>query len=137
MKKIYAMTDLPKLDFSTLAALAEKPANTASTCTCSKLDLQSWISVPLSLAEENLQDVGTLFEDPYAEPTFTEYHPAGTHYDSPDAPIAPLYYPYNRCTVAACNNCGRHYLRYTEAGGYFVDRRIRLLSSQLLIDAAL
>ncbi|GGC67876.1 hypothetical protein [Undibacterium terreum] len=131
------MTDLPKLDFSALAALAGKPEHTNSDCACSKLDLQSWISVPLSLDEENLQDVGTLFEDPYAEPTFTEYHPAGTHYDSPDAPIAPLYYPYNRCTVAVCKKCGRHYLRYTEAGGYFVDRRIRLLSPQLLIDAVL
>ncbi|MFZ6647945.1 hypothetical protein ACO0LO_19625 [Undibacterium sp. TJN25] len=131
------MTELPKLDYAALAALAQQSAGITAACACGTVSLDGWISVPLSLDEENLQDIGTLLEDPYADPTFTEFHPAGTRYDAPDAPIAPRYFPYNRCTVAQCKNCGRHYLRYTEAGGYFVDRRIRQLSSRLLVDAPL
>ncbi|MES2102567.1 MAG: hypothetical protein V4634_01000 [Pseudomonadota bacterium] len=129
--------DLLLLDFPALLTLAEKSSNIGAACACCTVNLDGWISVPLSLAEENLREVGTLLEDPYTEPTFVEFHPAGTHYDSPQAPIAPRYFPYNRCIVANCLNCGRHYLRYTEAGGYFVDRRIRLLSSRLLVDAPL
>jgi hypothetical protein len=77
-----------------------------------------------------------LLEDPFIDPTFAEFHPSGTRYDSPDAPIAPRYYPYNRCNITKCQVCSRYFLRYTEAGGYFVDRRIRLLVSERLIDAA-
>ncbi|PUA18449.1 hypothetical protein [Glaciimonas sp. PCH181] len=131
------MTELPKLDFSTLAALAKESAHISAGCTCSSVPLVSWESVPLSLVESNFQEVGTLLEDPFVEPTFVEFHPSGTRYDSPDAPIAPRYFPYNRCIVAKCLACERYFLRYTEAGGYFVDRRIRLLSSELLIDAML
>jgi hypothetical protein len=131
------MTELLKLNFSTLAALAQKSAGITVACTCSPVSLASWESVPLSLDESSLDEVGTLFEDYFVEPTFEEFHPSGTRYDSPTAPIAPRYFPYNRCTVAECRICGRHFLRYTEAGGYFVDRRIRLLSVELLIDAAL
>ena len=58
-------------------------------------------------------------------------------YESEDAPIAPRYYPYNRCTVSRCMNCGRNYLRYNEAGGYFTELRIRALQPGLLVDAAL
>jgi hypothetical protein len=132
-----AMADLIKLNFSMLAALAEKSAGITAACTCLPVSLASWESVPLSLDETNLNDVGTLFEDHFVEPTFEEFHPSGTRYDSPNAPIAPRYFPYNRCTVAECRICGRHFLRYTEAGGYFVDRRIRSLASELLVDAPL
>jgi hypothetical protein len=131
------MTELPKLDFTQLAALAQKSAGITAACACCSVSLAGWESVPLSLVEADLEDVGTLFADHFVEPAFEEYHPAGTRYDSPDAPIAPRYFPYNRCTVARCRVCGRHYLRYTEAGGYFVDRRIRLLNAALLADAAL
>lgn len=34
---------------------------------------------------------------------------------------------------AARTQCGRHYLRYMEAGGYFVDRRIRALENPALV----
>ncbi|WP_394780956.1 hypothetical protein [Undibacterium sp.] len=131
------MAELSKLDFTALAALAAQSADINIPCACSAVKLQGWISVPLSLDENLLQDIATLLEDPYADPTFTEFHSAGTRYDSADAPIAPRYFPYNRCNVAQCKNCARHYLRYTEAGGYFVDRRIRLLSARLLVDAPL
>lgn len=91
--------------------------------------------MPASLSDSDFLEVGTLLQDPFTEPTFDEFHPQGTRYDSPDAPIAARYFPYNRCTVATCKKCARAYLRYTEAGGYFVDRRIRGLNPELLVDA--
>lgn len=136
-KQVLSMTDLPKLDFSTLADLAKESAHISAVCKCSSVALASWESVPLSLVEANFQEVGTLLEDPFVEPTFVEFHPSGTRYESPDAPIAPRYFPYNRCIVAKCLTCGRYFLRYTEAGGYFVDRRIRSVLSELLVDAEL
>jgi hypothetical protein len=131
------MTELPKLNFPQLMTLARQSEGITAACACSSASLVAWESVPLSLAEADLEEVGTLFEDHFVEPPFEEFHPAGTRYDSPDAPIAPRYFPANRCTVACCRVCGRHFLRYTEAGGYFVDRRIRLLAAALLVDAAL
>jgi hypothetical protein len=131
------MAELPNLDFSTLASLAEESANISAMCQCMSTNLASWETIPLSLDETGFQEVGTLLEDPFIEPTFAEFHPSGTRYASPNAPIAPRYYPYNRCTVLKCMRCGRYFLRYTEAGGYFVDRRIRSLLPELMIDAAL
>jgi len=130
------MHDLPLLGADGLRALARSSAAVSAPCNCTGSDAHGWISLPLSLPETQLEDVGTLVEDPYAEPGFTEYHPDGTRYDSPAAPIAPRHYPFNRCTVARCTACGRHYLRYMEAGGYFVDRRIRALdNAALVVDA--
>lgn len=141
---------LPTLDFQALKTLAAKsttavPATatgqTSGTavlpCPCTASDTTGWISSPASLSDSNFEEVGTLLQDPFVESTFEEFHPNGTRYDSPDAPIAPRYFPYNRCTVSICKNCGRAYLRYTEAGGYFVDRRIRALSLDTLVDAKL
>ncbi|KAF1042544.1 MAG: hypothetical protein GAK35_02658 [Herbaspirillum frisingense] len=128
---------LPKSGAAQLRALALQSAAIAQDCNCRAADSSGWISLPLSLPESQLTDVATLVADPYDEPAFTEYHPDGTRYESPDAPIAPRHYPYNRCNIARCTLCGRHYLRYMEAGGYFVDRRIRALDRQYLVtDAA-
>ena len=69
------------------------------------------------------------------EPHFAEYHPHGTRYDSPDAPIAPSHFPANRCDVHQCTHCQRHWLRYTEFGGYYIDHRVRELHKHLLTDA--
>ena len=110
---------MQSLDFSTLRRLAQASAEVTAPCSCITESLAAWQKLPLSLDVHRIEDVGTLLDDPYAEPTFAEYHPAGTHYDSADAPIAPRFYPFNRCTVARCMDCGRHYLRYNEAGGYF------------------
>lgn len=70
-----------------------------------------------------------------SEPTFEEFHPENTNIWSVEAPVAPLYYPYNRCAVWECSACQRVYLRYIEGGGYFVDPRIRRLKSGVLVDA--
>jgi hypothetical protein len=131
------MAELTRLHFPDLVSLANDTARISAPCACSSLASRCWESFPLALSEADFQDVATLLEDPFIEPTFAEFHPDGTRYESPHAPIAPRYFPYNRCTVAKCLSCGRAFLRYVEAGGYFVDRRIRRLSPDLLVDAAL
>lgn len=131
------MAELARLTFPDLVSLAAASSEVSAACVCSGLALRAWQSVPLALADADFRDVGTLLDDPYVEPTFVEYHPQGTRYDSPDAPIAPCYFPCNRANVSACLRCGRMFLRYVEAGGYFVDRRIRALSPDLLADAPL
>jgi hypothetical protein len=127
---------MQKIDFSSLMALARASAAVTTPCSCSTVSLTAWQALPMTLTLDRFEDVGTLIDDPYDEPTFVEFHPNGTRYESDDAPIAPKYYPYNRCTVSRCMNCGRHYLRYNEAGGYFTELRIRALQPALLVDAA-
>lgn len=125
------------LDFPTLVRLAESSAAVAAPCSCSSVPLPAWQALPTSLELGKLDEVGTLVADPYDQPTFKEYHPNGTRYDSEDAPIAPRYYPANISQVLRCRTCGRHYLRYNEAGGYFTELRMRALRAELLVDAAL
>jgi hypothetical protein len=126
-----------KIDFESLALLAQASASVTQPCSCTAVSLAAWEALPLNLDLDRFETVGTLRDDPYVEPVFTEYHPAGTRYDSPAAPIAPRFYPFNRCTVARCLRCGRCYLRYEEAGGYFTELRIRALQLPLLVDAPL
>ncbi|WP_313960328.1 hypothetical protein [Bordetella genomosp. 13] len=97
----------------------------------------AWTSEPVSFPESQLRQVGTLRESAYDEPTFEEYHPDGTHFWSPEAPIAPRYFPANRSDAWQCVVCERIFLRYVEGGGYFVDRRVRRLMGKLLVDAPL
>jgi hypothetical protein len=125
------------IDFSTLVQLATASAAVTGNCSCSSVPLDAWQSLPTSLDLENLEEVGTLVEDPYDEPTFSEYHPQGTRYESADAPIAPRYFPANRSQVLRCRVCRRHFLRYNEAGGYFTELRMRALRPEVLVDAAL
>jgi hypothetical protein len=128
---------MPALDFSALTALAAASSAVTRDCACNSRPLLGWESFPASLDLSMFENIGTLFEDPFAEPTFAEYHPHKTRYDSADAPVAPRYFPYNRCELARCRLCARIYLRYAEAGGYFVDQRMRLLRAELLADAPL
>jgi hypothetical protein len=125
---------MPKIAFEALMRLAQASASVTMPCCCNKESLAAWRALPLSLELDRFEEVGALFDDPYDEPTFAEFHPAGTRYDSDAAPIAPAFYPYNRCAVARCLDCGRHYLRYNEAGGYFTELRIRALQPELVVD---
>jgi len=125
---------MQKIEFETLAGLAQASAAVTAPCSCNEVSVSAWRAIPMTMRPDRLQEVGFLFDDPYDEPTFAEFHPAGTHYDSDTAPIAPKFYPYNRCAVARCLDCGRHYLRYNEAGGYFTELRIRALQPELLVD---
>jgi DNA ligase (NAD+) len=67
------------------------------------------------------------------EASFEEHHPQGTRYDSPQAPIALDFFPFNRCDVYACTRCGCAALKYTEFGGYYVDHRVRLVDAQWVV----
>jgi hypothetical protein len=125
------------IDFAGLKQLAETSAAVTAPCSCHDAGMLAWQATPLSLELDQFEEVASLVEDPFAEPTFAEYHPNGTRNQSDDAPIAPRYYPSNRSHVLRCVKCNRHYLRYTEAGGYFSELRIRALRPQLLIDASL
>lgn len=126
-----------KIDFSTLSQLAAASAAVTATCNCSTVPLRAWQKLPISLDLDALVEIGTLIDDPYDEPTFSEYHPQGTRYESEEAPIAPRYFPCNRSQVMQCRACGRHFLQYNEAGGYFTELRIRALRPELLVDAPL
>jgi hypothetical protein len=131
------MTSLPRFDFAALDDLARQSAAVQADCACTSFPLAGWESVPMSMDEVVMREVGTLRAADDEEPTFVEYHDKGTRYWSAEAPIAPRYFPYNRCNVLQCAACGRAYLRYTEAGGYYVEERIRALAPALLVDAPL
>ena len=102
-------------------------------CTCSVGPCLAWES----LAQDRwptaqMDKLGTLRDAQMDEPTFEEFHPQGTRYDSVDAPVAVKFFPYNRCDVFSCQQCSRRLMRYTEFGGYYLDHRVRELRAQLL-----
>ncbi|MGJ3701242.1 hypothetical protein [Variovorax sp. AFSI2.2] len=104
-------------------------------CVCRMRHAGGWESIsderwPVDLME--LQ--GTLRDEELQEPTFEEFHPAGTRYDSPDAPVAVDFFPFNRCNVYRCVVCKLVVLRYTEYGGYYVDHRARCVKASLIVD---
>lgn len=124
----------PELDADALRALARRHA--AQPCpACAAIRAPGWESIPGSLDRERLRKVGTLRRPGVEDPTLQEYHPAGTHGWSPDAPIAPAFFPYNRCDVWQCVQCGRPFLRYTEYGGYYVEERVREVAADRIVDA--
>ncbi|WP_321782267.1 hypothetical protein [Paraburkholderia sp. J94] len=126
------------LDAAAFIELAQRAEQTqASVCVCTKTPLDGWQTQPLSLDERQLEQIGTLALQDEAEPTFAEHLPGNLGYWSEEAPIAPRYFPYNRCGVWKCTQCGRLYLRYTEGGGYFVDQRIRAVKAALIEDVPL
>jgi hypothetical protein len=118
---------LPLLDLATLRALAEAAAAQAACAPCAALRCAGWEALPPGDDLPRLQAVGSLQDPADEDPTLDEHHPAGTHYWSPEAPIAPRHFPYNRCGVWQCRDCGLAFLRYTEYGGYYQEARIRAL----------
>lgn len=123
--------------YSDLYELAERSHSVRSACICTKKNLTGWESPARSVPETLLFDIGTLMYDVEELLTLNEYHPEDTHYWSLDAPIAPLYFPYNLCKISQCSICGRCYLRYTESGAYHIEHRIRSLVPSLIINAPL
>ena len=107
-------------------------------CTCALKVCRGWESVSDDRwPADQMQPLGTLrppLPDGQTELTFEEYHPSGTRYESADAPIAPGYFPFNRCDVYACTRCQCGVLKYTEYGGYYVDHRVRLVDADLVLD---
>jgi hypothetical protein len=119
LKQIKTATDLR-------ACLAE--SGTPRPCDCGLGACTGWET----LKEErwpaaHIAAVATLRDPDVPEPSFEERHPDGTRYDSPGAPVAVAFFPYNRSDLWRCTRCDRHLLRYTEFGGYYVDHRVREL----------
>jgi hypothetical protein len=114
----------PRLSADDLRRLPA-PRATPSDCACTHLHCAGWESVSAPLGEPLLRRLGTLRDPDDPEPTVQELHADGSRYESPHAPIAPAWFPYNRCDVWACTACGRGFLQYTEFGGYYVDHRLR------------
>lgn len=123
------------LDGDELRRIAAQ-ARADSGCACARLRCAGWEALPASFDESALQCLGSLAPaGDHGEATLEEYHPDGTHFWSPDAPIALGHFPYNRCELWQCTNCRRAFLRYTEYGGYYVERRIRELRAALIVDS--
>ncbi|WP_119155374.1 hypothetical protein [Caldimonas tepidiphila] len=127
---------LPRLSDDELERLALESAARAPCPSCAGLACRGWEALPSSFDASRLRPLGTLQAEGDDEPTLDEYHPAGTRFWSPDAPIAPRHFPYNRCEVWQCVQCARAFLRYTEYGGYYVEPRIRELAPELLVREA-
>jgi hypothetical protein len=125
------------LDAAALAALAQQAR--APLCdSCKTLPSTGWEAMPSSLDRARLEQVGTLAAagDDQLEPTLDEYHPDGTRYWSALAPIAPAWFPANRCGVWRCRRCATVLLRYVEHGGYFEEERVRrVLPALVALDA--
>jgi len=132
----------PLLDAQALKALAQ--ATSPEKCQCALGPCAGWESMTedrwpstqmtaVGSLRAALSEAGNAVG---SEPTFEEFHPQGTRYDSPLAPFAPQFFPCNRSDVFSCNRCQRLLLRYTEFGGYYVDHRVRALNADLLVDAS-
>lgn len=130
------MVGLTRLDAAGLRQLGERTRDAAPCGTCAVLAKPGWEAVPGTFDTSVLQPVGTLRNPQDEDPTLQEFHPAGTHAWSPDAPIAPGYFPYNRCDVWQCAACSRAFLRYTEYGGYYHEERIRPVQADRVVDTA-
>jgi hypothetical protein len=127
----------PLLDAADLVRLAGAATAPSPCPRCAAISARGWESVPGGFERNALRQVGTLRSPADEEPTLQEHHPAGTNAWSPDAPIAPAFFPCNRCDVWECVGCKRPFLRYTEYGGYYVEERIRPVDAVLVVDAAL
>jgi hypothetical protein len=125
------------MDAAALVALAQQAR--APLCdSCKTLPSTGWEAMPSSLDRTRLEQVGTLAAagDDQPEPTLDEYHPDGTRYWSALAPIAPAWFPANRCGVWRCHSCATVLLRYAEHGGYFEEERVRrVLPALVVLDA--
>jgi hypothetical protein len=131
------MTDdsIPRLTAADLRRLAHREPPVGACPHCQHLVCPGWESLHSTFDRASLRRVGTLKPPGDDEPTLAEHHPAGTHSWSADAPIAPAFFPYNRCEVWLCVGCARPFLRYTEYGGYYQDERIREIQADLIDDA--
>ena len=128
------MTADRNIEFDELMRLAQASSAVTRACACAIDSYREWTRVPPSFPEQQMRTVGTLVDDPFVEASYAEHHPAGTHYWSLEAPLALRHFPCNRCSVQQCGVCGRACLRYVEAGGYYVEPRLRALDPGLIVD---
>ena len=123
---------MEKLSAESLKAVVEGKPRRA--CNCALGACAGWESFTEERWHKDLmRPMGTLRDVDIYEPTTDEYHPNSTRYESPTAPIATNFFPYNRCDVHDCTQCHRALLRYTEFGGYYVDHRVREMNPELVV----
>jgi hypothetical protein len=122
---------VPVLAAEALRALAASRPD-APCAACAALRSRGWEALSATFDAGQLRKLATLRRPEVEDPTLEEHHPSGTNGWSADAPIAPDFFPYNRCDVWECVRCGRPFLRYTEYGGYYVEERIRPLQAALV-----
>ncbi|HEX7984313.1 MAG TPA: hypothetical protein VF616_12420, partial [Duganella sp.] len=63
---------MQKIDFAALTQLAQASAAVSTPCACNTVSLAAWQALPMTLELDRFEDVGTLMDDPYDEPTFVE-----------------------------------------------------------------
>jgi len=125
------------LDADAVLRLAGEHAANTGCAHCAIFRSAGWEAFPTTAEEAKLRRIGSLRARADEEPTLEEHHPEGTGYWSKDAPIALNFHPCNRSEVWACVACGKPFLRYTEYGGYYEERRIRELRAELISTAPL
>ena len=105
-----------------------------AACTCPLRPCAGWESFTEDRwPKDRMRLLGSLRDPDIYEPTVDEFHPQGTRYASPDAPIAVNFFPCNISDAYACERCQQVVLRYTEFGGYYVDHRVRALDATLVV----
>jgi hypothetical protein len=124
------------LTYAQLLHVARRSSVVTQPCACLAKSFAGWEGLPVSIKENQLREIGSLIAAEEEDLTLDEYHPDGTSYWSEKAPLAPQFFPYNRCKVCECVDCGRVYLRYAEAGAYHIEQRIRSLDPALMVDVA-
>ncbi|WP_306545002.1 hypothetical protein [Malikia spinosa] len=107
--------------------IAQQRGSQPTCSACSPYASPGWESFPGTETDDALQPLGALWLPGDDEPTLEESRLTGVDAWSPLAPISLAHHPANRCEVWACRACGKPFLRYTEYGGYYEDRRIREL----------
>jgi hypothetical protein len=123
---------MEKLSAESLKAAAQGQRTAA--CSCALGPCPGWESFTEERWPKDLmRPLGTLRDAEIYEPTTDEFHPNGTRYESPAAPVAVNFFPYNRCDVFECGRCEKVLLRYTEFGGYYVDHRVREVDAALVV----
>ncbi len=126
---------LPRLTPDEVEALARAHEGQAPCDACRPFTSPGWESFPTATGDETLlRPLGALWLPDDDEPNLEEApRPLGVDSWSPQAPISLRHHPGNRSEVWACVRCGLPFLRYTEYGGYYVERRIRQLQAERLL----
>lgn len=126
--------DLKKFEISDLLALIRKESDSETCSVCKKQGLKQWSNITDEI-EGNLIPVAEFnhSETSINRNGYTEYHPDGTNYWSPDAPIAVHYYPYHECQIKVCSLCSAVFLTYTDYSGHGPQHRIRYVDEKLIV----
>ena len=124
---------IQRLTHAEVQTIAHAHGAQTHCATCASVLAPGWTSWPSSVPESAVEPLGALWLAGDDEPTYDELRPAGLDGWSPEVPISLSHYPANRCGVWACVVCHKPFLRYTEYGGYYVDKRVRELDPRRLV----